>query len=400
MAVRVGNSYVSEAALAYAQKSAAESVEKGRAKSGMLSELSEKFKGLKFSVGTQPFQGSGMGNVAIAPNILREMENDPAKREEYEALLYDVEQCTAGMPTERNGSRIKAQGWIIDKDGGLSCWSIGVSEGGDRKPEASGVKRSKKKAWWQALLEEMKEKQEVRDKNKEADQKARSSIGQQTNLTVLLKEQQEEAVRRLQSNGERNSPPMNPDMMVLKKAYSDGKADAAGEHGFHDTDDLMKYLQDQFTVVREGMASISSKHLKACLSDEDKRTQLLENLRTADEMLKSKREEVGFQSMKVSIDEDGEMTVESSSGTVTINENKSRRMIEAAATKGDMQAVMAYLQQDLQAVEDGLKQNMCDEAEVEKAKRLIEEAKKQMASLPDRPPTPEEQAVMSVNMLI
>ncbi len=398
MAVRMGNSYVSEAALAYAQKSSAERAENGGTKNGMLAELKEKFKGLKFSVGTQPFQGNGMGNVSIAPNILREMESNPAKREEYEALLYDVEQCTAGMPTERGGFRVKAQGWMIDKDGGLSCWSIGVSEGGERKPEASGMKRSDKKAWWQKLLEEIQEKKE--DRNHKKEKKTLSEADSQTSLTVRLKEQQEEAARMLTLNAEKSSIPINPDKQTLKKAYHTGNADAAAMRGFSNTDDMMKYLQEQFTVVREGMASISSKHLKACLTDDNLRAKLLNNLRTADEILKNNKDNVGFQGMKVTIDEDGEMTVESSKATVTINESKRRRQIAAAATKGDMQAVLAELQQDLKDVEDGLKQNMCDEAEVEKAKRLIEEAKQQMAKLPDRPPTQEEQNIMSINMLI
>ena len=158
MPVRIGNSYVSEAAARFVQKAKSEDAGKGKKKSDTLGELSEKFPGLNFSVGTKPFQGSGMGNVSIAPNILREMENDPAKREEYEALLYDVQQVTSEIQTKRGDTTLKAHGWIIDKDGGLSSWSIGVSEGGDRKPEAAGVKRTEKKAWWQSLLDEIKKK--------------------------------------------------------------------------------------------------------------------------------------------------------------------------------------------------------------------------------------------------
>ena len=115
MPVKVGNSYVTEAALAFAQKSAAESVDKERTKgkgaNGVLADLAEKFPKLKFTVGTQPFSGSGKGNVAISPKILREMEKDPAKREEYEALLYDVQQCTEEMSMTRpNGNKLKAHG--------------------------------------------------------------------------------------------------------------------------------------------------------------------------------------------------------------------------------------------------------------------------------------------------
>jgi hypothetical protein len=54
----------------------------------------------------------------------------------------------------------------------------------------------------------------------------------------------------------------------------------------------------------------------------------------------------------------------------------------------------------LQQVEDGLKQNMCDEAEVAKAKKLLELAKERMGRLPDRAPNPAEQSAMTVNMLI
>ena len=85
---------------------------------------------------------------------------------------------------------------------------------------------------------------------------------------------------------------------------------------------------------------------------------------------------------------------------VSINEDKRRRQIAAAATKGDMQTVIALLEQDLQQLEDGLKQNMCDEAEVEKAKKLQEKAKERMAKLLDRAPIPAEQSRMSVNLLI
>ena len=78
MPVKVGNSYVTEAALAFAQKSAAESVDKektkGKGANGVFADLAEKFPKLKFTVGTQPFSGSGKGNVAISPKILREME--------------------------------------------------------------------------------------------------------------------------------------------------------------------------------------------------------------------------------------------------------------------------------------------------------------------------------------
>ena len=104
--------------------------------------------------------------------------------------------------------------------------------------------------------------------------------------------------------------------------------------------------------------------------------------------------------MNVRVDENGEVTTESSKSTVTVNEGKRSRQIAAAATQKDMQAVIALLEQDLQEVEDGYKQNKCDEAEVEKVKRLLSSAKQRMGTLPDREPTQEEEAIMSINMLI
>ncbi|MBQ6975693.1 MAG: hypothetical protein IJQ16_03975, partial [Selenomonadaceae bacterium] len=78
MPVKVGQSYVSEAAYEYAKNQTDEGA--------TLKSLSEKFPNLKFSIGTAPFSGNGLNNVAISPKILREMENNPDKKLEYEAL--------------------------------------------------------------------------------------------------------------------------------------------------------------------------------------------------------------------------------------------------------------------------------------------------------------------------
>ena len=407
MPVKVGNSYVTEAALAFAQKSAAESVDKektkGKGANGVLAGLAEKFPKLKFTVGTRPFSGSGMDNVSISPKILREMEKDPAKREEYEALLYDVQETTAGLPRTRvDGSKVKAHGWIIHEDGGLSAWSIGTSEGGGRKPEASGrVGRSSKKAWWQELLDEVKEKKKAKDKK--AKKEKIGEAEKPKSLTETLKAEQEEAARILKANAEKIVSLPNQGNPALAKAYLAGKTDAVKVQGFSDTNELMKYLQDQFAVVREGMTSISSKHLKACLGDEEKRAKLLDNLRVADEMLEENRGKIGFRSMEVKIDEDGEMTTITSGGRVGFNGEKRARQIAAAQTQGDLETVMRLLQVDLEQIEAGLKQNMCDEAEVQKVKDMIaqaEQRKGELGDTSDKENDPAAKAAFAVNMLI
>lgn len=268
----------------------------------MLKSLAEKFPELKFSVGTKPFSGTGMNNVSISPKILKQMEKDPEKRMEYEALIYDIAHTDvqSGRLPEH---KLKSHGFIIEDDGGLRSWGISQYDDGNRK-EQSHVKRSNKGNWWQELLSKQN----------------------------------------------------------AKKKKSASKA------------------------LQEKIAARKKEILPAKQEATDNSASLLVALR--------------IQGMRVIVDEDGEVTMESTMRTVSINEEKRRRQIAAAATQNDMQAVLAILQQDLQELEDGYRQNACDAAEVEKAKKLIEQAKQQMGQLLDRKPTPEEANSMTVNMLI
>ncbi len=369
MPVKVGGSYVSEAAYSYAKAQ----MDEGNSESGVMKSLSEKFPNLKFSVGTKPFSGAGTNNVSISPKILKQMEKDPEKRLEYEALIYDISHTDLAQ-----GRNLKSAGWIIGDDGGLSAWSI---SGQDTRKESS-VKRTGEKNWWRALLEKPHKKKS--GAWKEAQEK-------------LLEKSKERAEQRLAE--EKKSAALVDISVDGRAALALGQTNPA-KSAFADSDELTKYLFQNYNVVKMGMTKISSQYLRACVQDEDKLKSLFENLSAADSAYKERQGEIGFQGMKVTIDENGEVTMESSKSTVTINEEKRRRQIAAAATQGDLKAIMTLLEQDLQEVEDGLKQNMCDAAEVEKAKKLLEEAKQKMASLPNRAPTPAEQSRMSVNMLI
>ena len=126
MAVKIGNSYVTETAAAYAQSRIDEKSE------NVLSDLQKQFKDVNFGVGTQPFGGSGTNNITIAPNILRQMANDPEKRLEYEALIYD---CDNALKNSANRPNLKAQGFVIDGKGELTMWAI--SQTGGDKPTRS-----------------------------------------------------------------------------------------------------------------------------------------------------------------------------------------------------------------------------------------------------------------------
>lgn len=178
MPVKIGNSYVSEAAAAYAKTQVEESEENSKAKSksqtaDLLSSLSKQFKDVKFSVGTQPFNGKGTNNISIAPNILRQMANDPEKRLEYEALIYD---CNQVLKTSANRPGLSAQGYIIGSDGGLRMWSISKSDSGKQnrtllnmteeefKQRLAGRLPKKKSSAIDKIREESKKSKESKEK--------------------------------------------------------------------------------------------------------------------------------------------------------------------------------------------------------------------------------------------
>lgn len=138
MAIKVGNSWVTEAAYA---KAKANIVAENEKKDTMLSKLKDKFSGINIKVGTAPYNGKGLNNMSIAPNILREMENNPEKRLEYEALMYDCESLVGSMAnrTLPNGSKMVSFGFVLNSDGTLGSWSIGKSGGSDIKSYIGSV---------------------------------------------------------------------------------------------------------------------------------------------------------------------------------------------------------------------------------------------------------------------
>lgn len=156
MPVKVGKSYVSEAALSFAQS-------QENSGGNVLKDLKEKFPDLKFQVGTAPFSGSGLKNVSISPKILKEMQNNPEKRVEYEALIYDISNTNISRPN------LKAHGFIIDDDGGLRGWGISQSDGGENKRVKVMLDKNDKKSWWQTLLDELNAKhsaEKIKSSNK------------------------------------------------------------------------------------------------------------------------------------------------------------------------------------------------------------------------------------------
>ena len=90
-----------------------------------------------------------------------------------------------------------------------------------------------------------------------------------------------------------------------------------------------------------------------------------------------------------------------SSGMVGINAGKLARMLAAAKTRSQVQAVMAKIQSDLSECEAGKNQGMdVDEESVKAAKLLLQEAKSKMGSAENREATPQEEMAAAIASLM
>ncbi len=99
-----------------------------------LSYLQDKFKDYSF-VAANFRQGMRYGsnattNVAISPQFLKKMANDPKLAEEYEKEIANMKSCDQWCRAniQARGDKLVADGWAIDKDGGISRWSIGTHD--------------------------------------------------------------------------------------------------------------------------------------------------------------------------------------------------------------------------------------------------------------------------------
>ena len=95
-----------------------------------LAYLSKKYDGITF-VAANYTQGMRYGsnstsNIAISPAFLKKMANDSNLEAEYEEKFSQLKKLDEQFATEQNakGKKVVAQGWAIDKNGGISGWCI------------------------------------------------------------------------------------------------------------------------------------------------------------------------------------------------------------------------------------------------------------------------------------
>ncbi len=102
------------------------------------------------------------------------------------------------------------------------------------------------------------------------------------------------------------------------------------------------------------------------------------------------------------IREKDEIETEESKSSVTFPEGKRAAQISSAQTVADIKMVFTLLEKDLDDCESGLKQGMCDEAEVKKVKAMIKRAQKRQQEIMQmsRYQSEEEQNRLTINIMM
>lgn len=133
-----------------------------------LSYLSNKYSGFSFvSADYAPgmrYGSNATTNIAISPEFLKKMENDPELEQEYESYFGGMQRLDKEniRTHEARGRHIIAQGWAIDKDGGISRW--GISEPTDKRHYGQETTDYVNKIRKQAL-EEKQAKEKLEEKH-------------------------------------------------------------------------------------------------------------------------------------------------------------------------------------------------------------------------------------------
>lgn len=102
-----------------------------------LSYLSTKYDGITFiAANFKPGMRYGSlatTNIAISPEFLKKMANNPELEKEYTDQFENMKRLDEQniKSHEAQGRHLVAQGWAIDKDGGMSKW--GISEADNKR---------------------------------------------------------------------------------------------------------------------------------------------------------------------------------------------------------------------------------------------------------------------------
>ena len=157
-----------------------------------LAYLSKKHDGITFvAANFQPgmkYGSSATTNIAISPEFLKKMASDSKLEAEYEEKFSQMTKLDEQFVAEQHamGRKVVAQGWAIDKDGGMSGWCILENEdkrhyGQEMTDYANKVRKEKAEKKMEqekitAKKEEVAEKKEALEKKRKADKEEQATL--------------------------------------------------------------------------------------------------------------------------------------------------------------------------------------------------------------------------------
>lgn len=192
MSMQISSNYSSYANTTYsgkktaennaAQKTAESDNAPGKTAADELAYLTKKYDGYSF-IGANYTYGMQYGsksttNVAISPQFLVKMANDPELEKEYEGYLADMPRLDEQFDrsVEAGGWHVVAKGWFIDKDGGIGGWCITQKDDAKSYPETLSENAEKIRKQKEEAKQEKAELAEKRAKDRKAQEMLQEKI--------------------------------------------------------------------------------------------------------------------------------------------------------------------------------------------------------------------------------
>lgn len=194
-----------------------------------LSYLSNKYSNYSFVAANyskgMKYGSSSTVNVAISGQFLAKMANNPELEAEYEKNIAAMQECDEQFTQMQaaRGWRVDAQGWAIDKDGGISSWAI-VTKDPNAKSHLQTMsenaekirKQNEEKKKEKAELEEKRqiskeEKAELKEKMQKA---GKAQFGDKFKEAIVMTQDDEETDIGKNEKKEEAAVGINLDMKI------------------------------------------------------------------------------------------------------------------------------------------------------------------------------------------
>lgn len=193
-----------------------------------LSYLSKKYSNYSFVAANyskgMKYGSNSTTNVAISPQFLAKMANDSKLESEYERNIAAMQECDEQnvCSVAAGGWHVVAQGWAIDKDGGISKWSIVQKDDAKSHLETMSEnaekirKQNEEKKKERADIEERRqnsreEEAELKEKLKEAGE---TQFGNKYKDTIVIAQNDDETVSGKNEKEEKTAVGINLDMKI------------------------------------------------------------------------------------------------------------------------------------------------------------------------------------------